>query len=229
VSLFLGSAQAAGERPPLSDELIARISALNDEGKTVSVLVAGDKVAGLMAMRDEPRPDAEAGIQALKAAGIAPVMLTGDNRRTAAAIAGRLGIEPRGELLPQDKQRIVRELQAKGAVVAKVGDGINDAPALAAADVGIAMGGGTDVALETADAASLHGRVVDVARMVRLSRRTMANIRQNITIALGLKAVFLVTTILGVTGLWPAILADTGATVLVTANAMRLLGAGRDL
>jgi Zn2+/Cd2+-exporting ATPase len=229
VSLFLGSAQAAGERAPLSDELIARISALNDEGKTVSVLVAGDKVAGLMAMRDEPRPDAEAGIQALKAAGIAPVMLTGDNRRTAAAIAGRLGIEPRGELLPQDKQRIVRELQAKGAVVAKVGDGINDAPALAAADVGIAMGGGTDVALETADAASLHGRVVDVARMVRLSRRTMANIRQNITIALGLKAVFLVTTILGVTGLWPAILADTGATVLVTANAMRLLGAGRDL
>ena len=88
------------------------------------------------------------------------------------------------------------------------------------------MGGGTDVALETADAAVLHGRVLDVARMVRLSRDTMSNIRQNITIALGPKAVFLVTTILGITGLWPAILADTGATVLVTANAMRLLGAG---
>ncbi|WP_165644465.1 HAD-IC family P-type ATPase, partial [Oharaeibacter diazotrophicus] len=168
--------------------------------------------------------DARRGLDALKAAGVAPVMLTGDNARTAAAVAATLGIDHRAELLPADKQRIVRELQAGGRRVGKVGDGINDAPALAAADVGIAMGGGTDVALETADAAVLHGRVGDVAAMIRLSRATMANIRQNITIALGLKAVFLVTTVAGVTGLWPAILADTGATVIVTANAMRLLG-----
>lgn len=174
-------------------------------------------------MRDEPRADAVAGLKALAAAGIETVMLTGDNKRTADAIGRTLGIESRGELLPQDKQRIVGELQRAGQVVAKVGDGINDAPALAAADVGIAMGGGTDVALETADAAVLHGRVLDIARMVELSKATMGNIRQNITIALGLKALFLVTTILGITGLWPAILADTGATVLVTANAMRLL------
>ncbi len=187
------------------------------------MLIAGENVAGLIAMRDEPRADAKAGLEALKGLGVSPVMLTGDNRRTAEAIGRGLGIEARAELLPQDKLRIVRELQGRGKVVAKIGDGINDAPALAGANVGIAMGGGTDVALETADAAVLHGRVLDVARMVQLSRRTMGNIRQNITIALGLKAVFLVTTIIGVTGLWPAILADTGATVLVTANAMRLL------
>jgi Cd2+/Zn2+-exporting ATPase len=188
------------------------------------VLLAGGKVAGVIAMRDEPRADAGEGIAALKALNVGAVMLTGDNRVTAEAIAGRLGLEPRAELLPQDKQAIVAELRKAGHVVAKVGDGINDAPALAAADIGIAMGGGTDVALETADAAILHGRVGDVAAMIALSRATMRNIAQNITIALGLKAVFLVTTVIGVTGLWPAILADTGATVLVTANAMRLLG-----
>jgi Cd2+/Zn2+-exporting ATPase len=177
----------------------------------------------------DTRPDAKAGLFALNKVGVPALMVTGDNHRTAQAIAADLGIEPRAELLPEDKQKIVRELQTRGEVVAKVGDGINDAPAMAAADIGIAMGGGTDVALETADAAVLHGRVMDVARMVRLSRDTMATIRQNIAISLGLKAVFLVTTILGITGPWPAILADTGAPVLVTANAMRLLGAGRDV
>ena len=147
----------------------------------------------------------------------------GATRRTAEAIGGTLGIAVAAELMPQDKLRMVGELKAKGEVVAQVGDGINDAPALAAADVGIAMGGGTDVALETADAAVLHARVGDVAALIALSEQTMGNIRQNITIALGLKAVFLVTTVAGITGLWPAILADTGATVLVTLNALRLL------
>ncbi|MBA1155277.1 heavy metal translocating P-type ATPase [Microvirga mediterraneensis] len=226
VSLFLGSPKAVAEKVALTSEQTTLITGLNDEGKSVSVLLAGEQVAGVIAMRDEPRPDAKEGLEALKRAGVDTLMVTGDNRRTATAIATGLGIEPRADLLPQDKQAIVRELQANGHVVAKIGDGINDAPGLAAADVGIAMGGGTDVALETADAAVLHGRVLDIARMVRLSRDTMANIRQNIAIALGLKAVFLVTTILGITGLWPAILADTGATVLVTANAMRLLAAG---
>jgi len=223
LDLFLGSPREAAARAALTAEQEARVSALHGEGKTVAALVVNGVLAGLLGMRDEPRSDAKAGIDRLAAQGIEAIVLTGDNARTAGAVAGALGIEAQAELLPEDKQRIVRELQARGLVVAKVGDGINDAPALAAADVGIAMGGGTDVALETADAAVLHGRVADVARMVELSRRTLANIRANIGIALGLKAVFLATTVAGLTGLWPAILADTGATVLVTANALRLL------
>ncbi|WP_296711686.1 heavy metal translocating P-type ATPase [Rhodoblastus sp.] len=226
-AVFLGSLQAAADRAQLSADQKARVTAMHDEGKTVSLLIVDGAPAGALAMRDEPRPDAHAGLKALTDAGVKTLMLTGDNRRTAAAIGQKLGIEVRAELLPEDKQRLVRELQGQGFKVAKVGDGINDAPALAMADVGIAMGGGTDVALETADAAALHGRIGDVAEMIALSKRTMANIHQNITIALGLKAVFLVTTVVGLTGLWPAILADTGATVLVTVNALRLLYSGQ--
>lgn len=221
--VFFGSPKAAVERVLLPMAHSRRIAALNDEGKTVSVLIVGGVLAGAIAMRDEPRADAKAGLKLLADHGVKTVMLTGDNARTAEAIGKDLGIEVRAELMPEDKSRIVGELQRDGFVVGKVGDGINDAPALAAADIGIAMGGGTDVALETADAAVLHGRVSDIAGMIDLSKRTMRNIWQNITIALGLKAVFLVTTIIGVTGLWPAILADTGATVLVTINALRLL------
>jgi len=227
LEVFLGSPQAAADKVSLEPEQFARIAKLNDEGKTVSLLLVKGAAAGLLAMRDEPRADTAAGLKALTDAGIKTIMLTGDNRRTAEAIGKTLGIEVRAELLPEDKQRIVGELKRQGFLVAKVGDGINDAPALAAADVGIAMGGGTDVALETADAAVLHGRVGDVIEMIDLSKRTMSNISQNITIALGLKGVFLVTTIIGITGLWPAILADTGATVLVTMNALRLLGGKR--
>lgn len=222
-ALFLGSPNAAAEKAVIPEDMLARIAACNDEGKTVSVLVADGKIGGAIAMRDEPRADAVAGLQRLKAADIRTVMLTGDNGRTAQAIGRELDMEVWAELLPEDKQRIVNALRREGLIVAKIGDGINDAPALAAADVGIAMGGGTDVALETADAAVLHGRVSDVAEMVDLSKRTMRNIHQNITIAIGLKGVFFVTTIIGITGLWPAILADTGATVLVTMNALRLL------
>jgi len=228
VDLFLGSPQAASDRAPFPPNLMRQVDDLNASGKSVSILLSGNEIAGLIAMRDEPRPDARSGIAALTAAGIGSTMVTGDNERTAHAIAKTLGLNVRAQLLPKDKQVIIRELQRRGRYVAKVGDGINDAPALAAADIGIAMGGGTDVALETADAAILHGRVLDVWRMVQLSRGVMRNIYQNIAIALGLKAVFLVTTLIGVTGLWPAILADTGATVLVTANALRLLTFFRD-
>ncbi len=199
-----------------------RAAALEAEGKTVVVVLREGRSLGLVAMRDEPRPDAVEAMRQLAALGVSATMLTGDNPRTAAAIAGGLGMDFRAEMMPADKLEAIRALAAGGGVV-MIGDGINDAPALKQATVGIAMGSGTDVALETADAAILRDRVTDVPATIRLARASMANIRQNVTIALGLKAVFLVTSVLGITGLWIAILADTGATVLVTLNALRLL------
>ena len=124
--------------------------------------------------------------------------------------------------MPEDKLDLLSRIRISNKI-AMVGDGINDAPALATADVGIAMGGATDVAMETADIALLKSRVIDVVHLIKLSRATMRNIHQNVVFALGLKGVFLITTILGITGLWIAVLADTGATVLVTVNALRLL------
>ena len=218
----VGSPRHALERCGLEILPADRIAALEDEGKTVVVVLADAQPVGLIALRDEPRPDALRGIAALRELGVRSVMLTGDNARTGQAIGRKLGIEVKADLLPEDKLSEITVLKAE-APVAMVGDGINDGPALAAADVGIAMGGGTDVALETADAALLGNRVEGVADLIALSRATMTNIHQNVAVALGLKAVFLVTTLFGVTDLWLAILADTGATVLVTLNALRLL------
>ena len=221
--LFIGAPRFATDVGTLSQELADRITALESEGKTVAVVMAGGAASGLFAMRDEPRKDAAEGIKALKQMGISSLMLSGDNARTARAIGNKLGLEARGELLPQNKVEEIRKLAAKKTVV-MVGDGINDAPALAAASVGVAIGSGTDVAMEAADAALMRNNVGDAARLIGLSRATMSNIRQNVAISLGLKAVFLVTTVTGLSGLWLAVFADTGATVLVTANAMRLLG-----
>ncbi len=220
--IAVGSPRYAAEQVVLPAEVEHSVAVLEGQGKTVVLVLSDGNPLGLLALRDEPRADTAAGIAELRGLGIQPIMLTGDNRRAATAIGATLGLDVRSELLPDDKLREIAALKTV-APVAMVGDGINDAPALATASVGIAMGGGTDVALETADAALLGGRVADVAALVRLSRATMGNIRQNVVIALGLKAVFLVTTLAGITGLWPAILADTGATVIVTMNALRLL------
>ncbi|WP_232480817.1 heavy metal translocating P-type ATPase [Roseomonas sp. KE2513] len=219
----VGSPRYAGEAGVDLGTLAGRVEALESEGKTTVVVIVDGTVAGLLAIRDEPRDDAAEGIAALTRLGIGSVMLTGDNPRTGAAIAAGLGLDVKAGLLPDDKLREIAALRNRGSVV-MVGDGINDAPALAAADVGVAMGGGTDVALETADAAVLRDRVTGVAELVGLSRATMTNVKTNVALAVGLKLVFLVTTLMGLTGLWPAILADTGATVLVTLNALRLLG-----
>ncbi|MBU8547217.1 heavy metal translocating P-type ATPase [Roseomonas sp. F4] len=220
--ISVGSPRHAREAGAQLGILEMRLARLESQGKTVAVVLADGTTLGLIALRDEPRVDAKEGIAALSTLGVRSVMLTGDNRRTGEAIAVSLGLDVKAELLPDDKLREIGRLMEGGPVV-MVGDGINDAPALAAASVGVAMGGGTDVALESADAAVLKDRVTGVAELVSLSRATMANVKQNVAVAVGLKGVFLVTTLIGLTGLWPAILADTGATVLVTLNALRLL------
>jgi Zn2+/Cd2+-exporting ATPase len=220
--LAVGSPRYAAELAVLSTELSTQITTLENAGKTVVLLLENSTPLGLIAIRDEPRTDAKEAILELKNLGISSLMLTGDNARTGKAIANALNLEVRAELLPEDKLKLIGELK-KTKKIGMVGDGINDAPALALADVGVAMGSGTDVALETADAALLKNSVRGVSELVQLSRAVMGNIRQNIIFALGLKAVFLVTTLLGLTNLWMAILSDTGATALVTANALRLL------
>ncbi|POZ15575.1 zinc/cadmium/mercury/lead-transporting ATPase [Lelliottia aquatilis] len=205
-----------------ADEFSPQIREREQAGQTVVIIVINGVAKGVLALRDTLRDDAKEAVAALHRLGIQGVILTGDNPRAAAAIAKELDLEFRAGLLPADKVQAVTALNAQ-TPLAMVGDGINDAPAMKAATIGIAMGSGTDVALETADAALTHNRLTGLAQMISLARATRANIRQNITIALGLKGIFLVTTLLGITGLWLAVLADTGATVLVTANALRLL------
>lgn len=222
-NIFIGAPRFAAERADLPKGLARHIAVLEEAGKTVTVVTRGSETLGAIALRDEPRASAKSGVAALGAQGVGSVMMTGDNARTAAAIGAQLGISVEAEMLPQDKAARVHARAAQAQVL-MVGDGVNDAPALAEAQVGVAIGSGTDVAMEAADAALMRNDITDVARMVDLARGTMRIVRQNVVIALGLKAIFLVTTVTGISGLWMAVLADSGATVLVTLNAMRLLG-----
>ncbi|MGR2803402.1 zinc/cadmium/mercury/lead-transporting ATPase [Vibrio harveyi] len=207
---------------PISQQVEQQVVELEGQGKTVVIARHDHEVLGLIAWQDTLRQDAQQAVAALKKLGISSVMLTGDNPRSAEAIANQIGLDYKASLLPADKVHYVEEISAQHTV-AMVGDGINDAPAMKASSIGIAMGGGTDVALETADAALTHNRLVELPAMIELSRATLNNIRQNVALALGLKGVFLVTSLLGITGLWVAVLADSGATALVTLNALRLL------
>lgn len=229
---FVGNHRFAHELGVCNEAIERRLADI--EGKGQSVVVVGHRphdgckgeVLGIIAIGDTLRPDAKTAIAELHAAGITQiVMLSGDNQRAADFIARQVGIdEARGDLLPDDKVAAVKALREKHGVVAMVGDGVNDAPAMATANIGIAMGAAaTDAAIETADIALMQDDLVKIAETVRLGRRTMGIIRFNITFALGLKAVFLALTLLGHASLWLAIMADTGATLLVVANALRLL------
>ncbi len=222
VTVLLCAADRLPAHIQLSADQTEQTIALQDQGKTLVVVLYDDVPVGMLAWRDNLREDAKAAVSALSKLGVSSLMLTGDNDRAAKAIASELDMDYRAGLLPEDKVKQVELANTKGHV-AMVGDGINDAPAMKSASVGIAMGGGTDVALETADAALTHNRVAELPVVIELSRATLNNIRQNIFLALGLKGIFLVTTLFGITGLWMAVLADSGATALVTLNALRLL------
>ncbi len=229
---FVGNHRFAHELGVCSEKLETMLAEIEVDAK--SVVVVGHRphsncpgeVLGILAVGDAIRPNAAEAVRLLHDTGIRKiVMLSGDNARTANAIAKQAGIdEVQGDLLPEQKIDQVRKLAADFGSVGMVGDGVNDAPALAVANVGIAMGAaGTDAAIETADVALMRDDLLMVAEAIRLGRRTLGVIRFNIAFSLGIKAVFLLLAVLGHTSLWLAILADTGATVLVIFNALRLL------
>jgi Cd2+/Zn2+-exporting ATPase len=224
--VLAGSLRFFEERGLLSDDVRAAADAVASEGCTPVLVARNGSTFGLLAISDEMREGAPEAIDVLRAQGIRHVaMLTGDRSSAAEAFARVAGVDDvRAELLPEDKLAIVRDLRQRYGFVAMVGEGVNDAPALAAADVGIAMGAaGTDVALETADVALMADELGKIAYAVRLSRATARNIRANIGFSIALKAVFLFLAIGGVATLWMAVAADMGASLLVIANALRLL------
>ncbi|MCK0166165.1 cation-translocating P-type ATPase [Jannaschia sp. S6380] len=229
--IWLGSDRFAAEKglgDAIPRDLAERIEGA---GSTLVAVGSGDRLMGLIALRDRIRLDARGIVARLHEQGVTTiVMLTGDNERTARAVAAEVGIdEVRAELLPEDKVAAIEELVARHDVVAMIGDGVNDAPAMARAHFAIAMGAvGSDAAIETADIALMTDDIGKVPWLVGHSRRTMGVIRQNIALALATKALFVGLTAFGLASMWGAIAADVGVSLLVVANAMRLLRAGGD-
>jgi Cd2+/Zn2+-exporting ATPase len=222
----VGSHRLFEERRLCTPALHAHVDDLNGRG-TTAVLVSHDGAAlGVIGLTDAVRNESRHTIERLRQEGIARVaLLTGDTRQTADAVVASAGIdEVHAELLPADKVRHVEDLRERVGPVMMVGDGVNDAPALAAADVGVAMGAaGSGVALETADVALMADELDKLPFALRLSRATMRNVRTNVALALGLKLAFVALAAAGLATLWMAVLADTGASLLVTANSLRLL------
>ena len=224
----LGNHRLIEERGQCSPALEAELLTHEEAGRTVSLLASDTGPVALFAVADTIKPSSREAVAELKALGITPVMLTGDNQATATAIAHEAGIaEARGNLLPEDKLAAIKALQAEHGMTAMTGDGINDAPALAQSDIGVAMGAaGTDTAMEAADVVVMNDDLRRIAETVRLSKFTHAVLWQNIALALGIKAVFLVLAVFGNASMWMAVFADMGASLLVVVNGLRLLKAG---
>lgn len=220
----LGNHRLVHELDRCSSALEARLDELERQGKTVVMLIDDSQVLALFAVADTVKDSSRAAIAELHRLGVKTVMLTGDNPHTAEAIAQQVGMDQAyGNQLPEDKLKAVESLGAE-STVGMVGDGINDAPALARAHIGFAMGAmGTDTAIETADVALMDDDLRKIPTFVRLSQATRAVLIQNITLALGIKAVFLVLTLIGLGTMWMAVFADVGASLLVVGNGLRLL------
>ena len=224
VTYTIGNHRLVEEMGVCGPELEQTLERLENEAKTAIVVMNAAPFA-VLAVADTLRPQSRQAVDDLRALGVTTIMLTGDNQRTATAVARQAGIDDaRGDLLPDDKLRIITELVATAGAVGMVGDGVNDAPALAKADLGIAMGAaGTDTAIETADIALMDDDPRKIAETIRISTHTSHVLWQNISIALGVKAVFLALTMTGTASLWVAVLADMGASLVVIANGLRLL------
>nr|NGX50976.1 putative cadmium-transporting ATPase [Chlamydiota bacterium] len=223
---WIGSHRFMHEMKQETEEIHQMALELEDAGHSIIAIGNSKHVCGLIGVADEPREDIAAIIQEIKEAGVQHVvMLTGDNQQAAQAIAKLAGVdETQAELLPEDKVKAIERLKAKWGVVTMIGDGINDAPAMAAASFGVAMGAmGTDAAIETADIALMSDDLSKVPWLIRHSRRTLKVIQQNIAFSLGLKVIFLGLAITGFASLWMAIAADTGASLLVVFNGLSLL------
>ena len=222
---LLGNHRLVEELRLCSSDLETRLKVQEEAGRTVTLLIAPNGVLALFAVADTIKESSRDAIAELKSLGVTPVMLTGDNPATARTIADLAGIEDaHGNLLPEDKLAAIDALRRKYGPTAMVGDGINDAPALAKADIGIAMGGmGTDTAMEAADIVIMNDDLRSIPAAIRLSRKTRAVLWQNITLALGIKAIFLVMAVFGNASMWMAVFADMGASLLVVGNGLRLL------
>ena len=226
---WLGSHRYLEERGQETPEIHQRLEEMSSGGRTAVVVGTADHVCGLIAIADSVRPESWKAVAALRKAGVQSiVMLTGDNRGTAAAIAQQTGIDDvRAEMLPAEKVAAIDELLLRFGAVAMIGDGVNDAPAMARATMSVAMGAaGSDAAIETADVALMSDDLSKLPWLIHHSRRTLAIIRQNIGFSLAVKAVFVALTFAGHASLWAAIAADMGASLLVIANGLRLLGMG---
>jgi len=235
---FIGNHKMAHELGLCSPAIEATLAEIESKGQSLAILghtphegCAGAALA-ILSIGDTMRPEVSNALTLLHDAGIEKVvMLSGDNQRTVDAIARQAGIdEAHGDLMPEQKIEHIRRLMAEHHYVGMIGDGVNDAPALALASVGIAMGAiGSDTAIETADMALMKDDLTRVAEAIALGRRTLSIIQFNVTFALVVKAIFLILAFTGHTSLWLAILADTGATLLVIMNALRLLGGTTNL
>lgn len=228
--LILGNHRFIHEQGFCGPELEAELAIHEQQGRSITLLADDKRVLAILAVADTIKETSKQAIIDLKALGVTSVMLTGDNAATAKAIAGLAGIDDaRGDLLPEAKLEAIKEMQKRYGVTGMTGDGINDAPALAQADIGFAMGAaGTDTAMDAADVVIMNDNLLRVAETVRLSKRTHAILWQNITLALGIKSVFLVMAVFGTATMWMAVFADMGASLLVVGNGLRLLKGAKD-